>query len=272
MEDVLPGLRIHQREVYVAAAASQIVVPFCHKRNRMTLRMCDFLHGVFHDDVSIRHLQGICIPDVEFLLARPPFTLGILDRNAGSFQTVPHGAQHRFLFGCLENMVVFDIGSCRLRTAKIPFGDVSIRLVEQIELQLGRRHRRESAFLKPRDLAAQDGPGTVIQIITVMVHHVAEYERGTLQPRRMAHRGQVWLHHEIAISFLPTGRSIPRDRLHIDVIGEEIVTRVGLFVRHIDKEPGLKSFTDEPSEHVRKTDQHGVNSARLDSGLQLVFC
>ena len=44
----------------------------------------DFLAAVLHDRVPVGHLQRLGIFDVDFFLARAPFALGILDRNAGA--------------------------------------------------------------------------------------------------------------------------------------------------------------------------------------------
>ena len=63
--------------------------------------------------MAIRHLQCFGVTDIDLFLARSPFALGVLDRNAGVLQAVADGPHDRLYLGGLEDMVVLDIAAGR---------------------------------------------------------------------------------------------------------------------------------------------------------------
>ena len=85
-----------------------------------------------------------------------------------------------------------------------------------------------------------------------------------------AQRRQVGLHDEIAIALLPACRLVAGHRLHIDVVGEQIVAAMRLVVRGCDEILGLEALADQPALHVDERGDDGVDLARGDGLLQLV--
>ena len=104
----------------------------------------------------------------------------------------------------------------------------------------------------------------------MMIEDVAENERGCRQPRNAPERRQVRLHDEVAVALLPIGDGVARHRLHIDVVGEQVVAAVGLLIGAVEEEFGLEAFADEPSLHVGEADHDRVDLAGADGLLQLV--
>ena len=97
----------------------------------------------------------------------------------------------------------------------------------------------------------------------MMIDHVAKHESGSRQPGNSPERRQVGLHDEIAVALLPVGYRVARHRLHIDVVGEQIVAAVGFLVGAPEEELGVKTLADEPSLHVGKADHDRVDLATV---------
>ncbi len=67
----------------------------------------------------------------------------------------------------------------------------------------------------------------------VMVLHVAEHQRGLLEPGTCAQRREVGLHDEVAIALRPARRLVAGHRLHVDVVGQQVVAAMRLVMRAI---------------------------------------
>ena len=76
--------------------------------------------------------------------------------------------------------------------------------------------------------------------------------------------------HEIAIALLPIGGGVAGHRLHVDVVGEQIVAAVRLLIRAVEEILGLEALADQRALHVGKADHDGVDLAVGDGLLQLV--
>src|SRR5215470_9876732 len=109
-------------------------------------------------------------------------------------------------------------------------------------------------------------------IVVMMVEHVREHERGAGQPWQRAQRRDVGLHDEVAIALVPARGRIARHRLHVDVVGEQIVAAVRLFMRAVEEIFGLEALADEAPLHVDHGDDHGIDRARRDRLLQFGEC
>src|SRR5262245_46370001 len=101
-----------------------------------------------------------------------------------------------------------------------------------------------------------------------MVEHIAQHERGSRQPRNTPQRGEIRLQDEIAIAFFPIGHCIARHRLHIDVVGEQIVAAMRLLMRASEEILGLEALADESSLHVGEAGDDRVDLAGAHGLLQ----
>ena len=106
----------------------------------------------------------------------------------------------------------------------------------------------------------------------VMVEHVAEDKRRRLEPRHARQRHHVGLHDEVAVALLPVGDRVARHRLHIDVVGKEIVAAMRLLVRGGEEVLRLEALADQPPLHVDEAGEHRVDLAARDGLLELVEC
>ena len=95
----------------------------------------------------------------------------------------------------------------------------------------------------------------------MMVEHVGEHQRGAVEPRQAAQGRHVGLHDEVAVALLPARRRVARHRLHVDVVGKQVVAAVRLFVRAVDEKFRLEALADEAALHVDHGDDHGVDRA-----------
>ena len=107
-------------------------------------------------------------------------------------------------------------------------------------------------------------------LVAVMIEDVAENKRGPRQPGNAPQRAHVRLHDEVAVALLPVGHGITRHRLHIDVVGEQIVAAVRLLISAVEEILGLKTLADEPALHVGEAGDHRVDFACADSLLQFL--
>ena len=95
----------------------------------------------------------------------------------------------------------------------------------------------------------------------VMVEHVAEHERRRREPGDAPQRREVRLQDEIAVALLPACDRVARHRLHVDVVGEQVVAAVGFLIGAAEEEGGLEALADEPPLHVGEAGDHRVDLA-----------
>ena len=108
------------------------------------------------------------------------------------------------------------------------------------------------------------------RVVRVMVEHVAQHQRRCRQPRNPPERREIGLHDEIAIALFPVGGRVSRHRLHVDVVGEQIVAAVRLLVGAFEEILGLQALADQPALHIGKADHDRVDLPARDGILQLV--
>ena len=106
--------------------------------------------------------------------------------------------------------------------------------------------------------------------VGVMVENVGDDQRRPRQPRDAPHRRQVRLDDEIAIALRPVGRRVARHRLHVDIVGQQIVAAVGLLVGAFEEEFHVHALADEAALHVGEGDDDGVDLAAAGSSLKLL--
>ena len=146
-----------------------------------------------------------------------------------------------------------------------------VGLVEQIELELGGEIRRHALRAEPGDLRLQHGPRAVRdRLVMMVIDDVAEDQRGPRQPRDAPERREIGLHGEVAVALFPIGDGVARHRLHVDVVGEQIVAAVGFLVGAVEKILGLEALADQPSLHVGKAGHDRIDLAGANRLLQLV--
>ena len=104
----------------------------------------------------------------------------------------------------------------------------------------------------------------------VMVQDVAQHQRGALEPRRDPQGAEVRLHDEVAVALFPVRELIARHRLHVHIVGEQIVAGMGFLVRAVDEEARLESLAHEPTKLIREAHQHGVQAAVRNAALELI--
>ena len=82
-------------------------------------------------------------------------------------------------------------------------------------------------------------------------------------------RGKVGLHDEVAVALLPIGGRVARHRLHVDIVGEQVVAAVRLFMGAVEEILGLEAFADEPTLHVGEADDDRVDLTGAHGILQV---
>jgi hypothetical protein len=91
------------------------------------------------------------------------------------------------------------------------------RLVEHVELELGGHVDLEAEIARPGDLALEDRARRMRHVMPVGVDHVAEHERGALEPGNPAQGREVGADREVTVAEIPGRRRVARHRLHVHV-------------------------------------------------------
>ena len=68
----------------------------------------DLLHPGLEDEVTVGHVKGLAVGDVDLVLASSGFALGELDRDPGLHHLAADTADHVLLAGGLQELVVLD--------------------------------------------------------------------------------------------------------------------------------------------------------------------
>ena len=269
-QGLLAGL-VPERIVDVAGVAGQVVVPLGHKGHGLALQVSDLLDAVLEDRVAVGHVQGIGVADVDLLLARAPLALGVLDRDAGALQAGADRPHDALFLGRLEDVVVLDVGAGRRQLGVVLGPGALVGLVEEVELQLRGEEGAHLHRVEARRLALQDRPRRDRDVfVMVVIEHVAEHQGRALKPGDPAQGREVRLEHEVAVALLPVGQGVAGHRLHVDVVGQQVVAAVGLAVGLLGEVLRLEALADQAAEHVDHADQHGVDLAAGDGLLQFV--
>ena len=113
---------------------------FAMNVTELPCRVGDLLHAVLVERVAIRHLDGLGVAQVDLLLPAPPLALRELDRHGGRLHPVADGADEPLLLGGLEDVVVLEVLGDRRQPVVALRARLLERLLEQVELELGRDH------------------------------------------------------------------------------------------------------------------------------------
>ncbi|MNO61409.1 hypothetical protein D3C76_520560 [compost metagenome] len=245
----------------MAAGAGQVVAPLGHEGQRLAVLHGDFLAGVLDDAVAVGHGQRVGVDHIDLFLPGAPFALRVLHRNPRRLQVAADGAHHRLLAHGLQDAVVLDVVVDRPGLVVVAPVDGLVALVEHVELQLGGEHAPVAALLQPGDLPLEDAARAVRQIVLVVILHVAEHQRGALHPGHQAQGGQVGLEYEVAVALLPAGGGVAGHRLHVDIVGQQVIAAVGFLMGDIEEELDLEALADQPALHVDDAGEHGIDGA-----------
>ncbi len=122
----------------------------------------------------------------------------------------------------------------------------------------------------PLDLSSQDLAGRHLDGSALGVGHVAHHHGRALEPGQEPQRGEVRHRHDIAVAVVPVGEPVSRERFHVHVDGEEIVTRLDAVFEHVvEEEPPRDAFSDRTTLHVGKRHHHRVDGSVGDASGQL---
>ena len=105
-----------------------------------------------------------------------------------------------------------------------------------------------------------------------MPEHVAEHERGRLEPGDPAQRRHVRLDREVPVALLPARDRVPGHRIHLHLQREQVVAALdGMLRLHLlDEELGVEALPHQASLHVGERDDDGVDLAALDERTQFL--
>src|SRR5438132_1588142 len=89
---------------------------------------------------------------------------------------------------------------------------------------------------------------------SVVPRHIAQHERGRLEPWDAAQGSHVGMQVEVAITAVPVGDLVTRYRIHLHVEGQELVAALHrLLVRgRLHEVLGVHAFAHEAALHVRE--------------------
>ncbi len=221
--------------------------------------------------MAVRHLQCLGVSDVDLLLPRPPFALGILDRNASACEAVAKRPHVDLFLGGLQNVVILDVVARCLEIAVALLVRHFVRVVEQEEFQFRGHVGLHLHRFEALQLLLQHCAGAMRHIFMGMVvKHVAKDERRAGKPWCAAQRLEVRLQHEIAIALVPARRLVTRHRFHLDIDAEQIVAAVCFLIAAVDEKLGMEALADETALQVHHRRHHRIDGARRHFGLQLL--
>ncbi len=166
-------------------------------------------------------------------------------------------------------MVVLNVPARGLEVAIALLARRLVGFVEDVELQLRADLADVAERPRPRHLALEDAARRVAQVGAVMIDAVGDHQRRALEPGNPPQGREVRLQREIAVARIPGGDPVPRDRLHVHVDREQVVADMHLVDAFIEEEAAGHPLAEEAALHVGKADQHGVDLALLDIGLEL---
>ena len=226
---------------------------------------CDLLHPVLEHQVSVGHLERGAVGDVDLVLADAGLALGEFDRDAGLDHLVADAGDDVLLPRRLEELVVLDRRGVGDEVLPPLLGRLGERVEEQVELELGGALDHEAPLGGPLDLAPEDAAGGHLDRLALHGHEVAQDEHTSRLPGDGPHRLGVDDGVEIAVAGLPVGELVARQRIHVDVAGQEVVAGLDAVVGHVIEEEGAGDpLADGAPLEVRECHDDGVHVARTD--------
>src|SRR5437879_3696574 len=114
------------------------------------------------------------VTEVDLLLAASPFALRCLDRDVCALHAVADRSDQRLLLRGLENVVVLEIPRYRREVVVALPARLLERLLEAIELELGRGLDDVAQRRRPLELVLENPPGRLLDPLALLGVDVAE--------------------------------------------------------------------------------------------------
>ena len=167
-------------------------------------------------------------------------------------EPVADGPHDAFFLGRLQDVIVLDVIARRLEIAIALGMRALIALVEQEEFEFGGHIGLHLVIGEALELLLQDGARRMRNILMCMViEDIADARALYFSSQGIAPQGRhIGLEHEIAIALVPADRLVARYRLHLDVVAEEIIAAMRLFIGAVGEILRVEPLADEPSLHV----------------------
>src|SRR5580765_890723 len=236
-----------------------------HERDRRALLVRDLLRPVLVERGAIRHLERLRVAEVDLFLSAAPLALRGLDRYVRGLHAVADRADQRLLLRGLQDVVVLEVAGHRREVVVALSMRLLERLLETIELELGRGLDDVAEGRRALDLPLEDPAWRFLDRLPLFGEHVAEHERGLRQPRDDPRGREVRNHLHVPVAALPRRELEPGKRLHLHVDGEEVDTGVRAVVDDVIEEvPADDALAHEAAERIGEHGEDGVDVALLD--------
>ena len=218
----------------------------------------------FRIDVAVGHLQRFGVADIDLFLPRSPLALRILDRDAGHAHVVAQPAHISLFLGGDADQIVADMRRGGVEPAPMLLRGRCRRSRRTGRIRVPRRSRPGSpAARRRRSCLRRMARGECGRsswpwcTSTSQITSAVFSSHGT-QPQRR----QVGLHDEVAIALRPAGRLVAGHRLHIDVVGQQVVAGMGFFVAGSTKKLARKRLPiSRPCMSTAQTSTVSISSA-----------
>jgi hypothetical protein len=232
----------------------------------------DLFGPVLVDDVVVGHRERVRVAEVDLLLAGPGFALGGLHADPRRLHPVADLPHEGLVVGRGEDVVVEDVGDGGRQVQVVLRVRLRVGLLQEVELELGAEHRHVAELACALDLPLQHLAGRGRHGSAVVPGHVAEDERGRLEPGNSPERGQIGAKTEVAVTLLPACDAVAGHRVHLHLEGEQVVTALHAVLGHVllQEELRMQAFAEEASLHVGERDDDRVDRAALHLVTQLV--
>jgi hypothetical protein len=240
--------------------------------HREALRLGDLLQALLEHHVAVGHVERFGVAHVELVLALAPLALGGLHRHAGELEVAARRAVEALGARALQHVVVLEVPAGGLEVAEVLLRGLAEAGPEQVVLELGAGIAGVAELLRRIDLAAQDRARRDRHVVVrLLALHVAQHERGLLQPAGDAQRGEVDHHVHVAVAELPVGERVAGDRLHLHVDGEQVVAGVAAVLGDLlDEHLGVEALAHQAAVVVGEAGDHGLDFALRHHALQLL--
>ena len=214
------------------------------------------------------------VRDVDLVLALAELALAELHRDPGAQHPVADLPEDPLVASGLEHVVVHDVRRARAHVPVSPLGGHAIRVLEQVELELGARLDRVAPLDRTLDLTFEDPSGRDLDglVLVLLVVDVADDHHGLLDPRTPSKGRQIGDHSEVPVARLPARVLVPGEGLHLHVDRQQVEARVQTLLTEdlLEEEMRNDALAHEAPLEVGEHAQDGVDLARAGQLLELL--